>query len=254
MSIGGEERPEGERSVGEMMSRVFSIYSSHFAEVALPFILAGLVSGFFSYTTFTLIPVGEMVSGGGYSDPSVIMESVGRLMLSVFFFALISMVVYLICGGMVVKFASDVIETGKGSVQQSFDETIARFPSLIAVSLVTSLLTGVGFILLIAPGVILAIIFSLTIPVVMIERRGALESLGRSQRLVEGHWKKTFALLLMVGALIGAVGLLTVIFSRPPSPLAIVLGTVIGSVVDPLYFIAITVLYHSMIAREQVGI
>ncbi|MCL5319218.1 MAG: hypothetical protein M1503_13315 [Thaumarchaeota archaeon] len=252
MSIGGEERPEGERSVAEMMSNVFSIYSAHFAEVAIPFILAGLVSGFFSYTTYTLIPVNGMANG--YSDPSVIMESIGRLILSVFFFALVSMVVYMIAGGMVVSYTSDVIETGKGSVQKSFDETIARFPSLIAVSLVTSLLIGVGFILLIAPGVILAVIFSLTIPVVMIERRGALESLSRSQRLVDGHWKKTFGLLLMVGVLIAVVSLLTVIFSRPPSPLAIVLGTTIGSVIDPIYFISITVLYHSMVTREHVGI
>ncbi|MCL4436448.1 MAG: hypothetical protein M1503_03450 [Thaumarchaeota archaeon] len=246
-----EERPEGERTVGEMMSNVFSIYSSHFAEVAIPFILAGLVSGFFSYTTYTLIPVNEIASGG-YPAPSVIMDSIGRLILSVFFFALVSMVVFMISGGMVVKYTSDIIETGKGSVQQSFDETIARFPSLIAVSLITSLLIGVGFILLIAPGVILAIIFSLTIPVVMIEKRGALESLSRSQRLIDGHWKKTFGLLLMVGVLTGIASLLSVIFSPPP--LGIILGTAVGSIIDPLYFIAITVLYHSMVIREQAGV
>ncbi len=245
-----EDRPAGERSVGEMMSIAFSIYSSHFAEVAIPFIFAGLVSGFFSYTTYTLIPVNEMANA--YSDPSTIMDSVGRLMLSVLFLALVSIVVYMVSGGMVVKYTSDIIETGKGSIQQSFDETIARFPSLITVSLVTALLIGVGFILLIAPGVILAIIFSLTIPVVMIERRSALESLSRSQRLVDGHWKKTFALLLMVGVLIGIASLLGVMFS--PSPLSIVLGTAIGSIVEPLYFITITVLYHSMIIRERVGI
>ncbi len=247
----GEEGQKGERSISEMMSSVFSIYSSHFAEVVIPFVLVGFASGFLSYSTFTLIPVEEI---SNYPDPSAIFDNIGRFMLSLFLLMLVSMILSVVAGGMVVKFTSDVIETGKGSVQSSFDETIARFPHLLVASLVTTLLIGIGFILLIAPGVILAVIFSLTIPVVMIERRGAFDSLSRSQRLVEGRWKKIFGLLLMVAVTIALVNLLVLLFSGPSSPLATVLASVIGSVVEPLYFIASTVLYHSMIIREQVGI
>jgi hypothetical protein len=251
MSIGAK-RPEGERSVGEIMSAVFSIYSSHFAEMVIPFVLAGLVSGFLSYSTFAFLPVEEMTTD--YSNLNAVMGNLGRLMLSIFFLGLVSTVLYTAAGGMVVKFTSDIIETGKGSVQTSFDEMIARFPSLFAVSLITALLTGVGFIFLIVPGVILAIIFSLTIPTVMIERRGVFESLSRSQRLVDSRWRKTFGLLLMIGVIIMLASILGAAFSSVFPLLGNILSTTLGSVVEPLYFIAITILYHSMVIREQVNI
>ena len=50
-----------------------------------------------------------------------------------------------------------------------------------------------GLIALIVPGIILAIVFSLALPVLLIEKKGVLESMGRSHALVGHRWLKTFA-------------------------------------------------------------
>jgi hypothetical protein len=47
-----------------------------------------------------------------------------------------------------------------------------------------------GFVLLLAPGTYLLIVWSVAIPVVVLERPGGLRALTRSSDLVRGHrWK-----------------------------------------------------------------
>jgi hypothetical protein len=90
------------------------------------------------------------------------------------------------------------------------------FPLLIVGILVT-LGIYIGLILLIIPGVILALRWAITAPVVVIERDGPTRSMGRSAELTEGHRWAIFGLFLLfliaawimqivVGAVFGALG------------------------------------------------
>ncbi|MFQ6134319.1 MAG: hypothetical protein ACE5KU_00700 [Nitrososphaerales archaeon] len=249
----GVGRPERELSVGEMVSAVFSLYSSRFLEFVTPFVLAGLVSGMISSVTFSFFPLDFMAHRPVGADViSWMLSNLGTLILTILFLGLVSWVIYTIVGGLAVKFASDLIEYGEADYRVGFNEVISRLPSLLGAGLITAVLIGLGLILFILPGVILAIIFSLVVPVIMIERLSAFRSLSRSRLLVRNRWGKTFALLLIVAVIIVLADLIagSIVASVTQPPVSSIFTALVSSILQPLYFISTTILYYSMIVRE----
>jgi len=99
------------------------------------------------------------------------------------------------------------------------------FWQYLATSIVMGIIVVVGLLLLIVPGVILALAFSFA-PYIVIERKvWPMEALKESWRLTKGHWLKLFLLALtitalnIVGAMVLLVGLLV---TAPLSILAMV--------------------------------
>ncbi len=249
----GVGKPERELSVGEIVSITFTIYFSRFTDFVVPFVLAGLVGGVLSAVTFSSLPF-DMLSSRTPSaeDIRLLLSNLGSIVAALFFLGAVSWVIFTIVEGVVVKFASDVIEKGAVNHMEALNIVAARLPSLLGASLITGILTAVGF-LLVAPGVIFLIIFTLVLPSVVIERLDAFKSLGRSTTLVSRRWRKTLTLLLIIVTTILAVNLTIgfIITSFTPPPLGTILTSVVFSVLQPLYVISITVLYYSMITREQ---
>jgi hypothetical protein len=166
---------------------------------------------------------------------------------------------------MTIKSISNVVEKDAANLQESFSFAISRLTSLLVASIVTGIIILVGTFLLVIPGIIFMIMFSLVLPTVIIEQKGALDSLGRSSQLVSHRWLKTFAVTLVVslivgvisGIVIGAVSLLA--FSRfafypfqfgSTFPLTIIVSSITASFTAPLLPIASTLLYYSMLVKE----
>jgi hypothetical protein len=76
---------------------------------------------------------------------------------------------------------------------------------ILASSLIVGILTGLSLLALIVPSIILIIIFTLVVPAIMNENVGVTDSLTRSKRLVDNRWLKTFALILLIGIIVGIV-------------------------------------------------
>ena len=72
------------------------------------------------------------------------------------------------------------------------------FP-LLGVAILMGIGVGIGFILLIVPGVILTVMWVVTAPAVVIEKRGIFESFQRSRDLTRGNRWMIFAILLVYG-------------------------------------------------------
>ncbi|MGH2980527.1 MAG: hypothetical protein ACRDKV_00600 [Solirubrobacterales bacterium] len=72
------------------------------------------------------------------------------------------------------------------------------FGSLIAVDLVYNLGVGIGFLLLVVPGVLVFTWFALAAPLIELEGRGARAALARSRELVRGRF---WAVLTVLGPL-----------------------------------------------------
>ena len=58
---------------------------------------------------------------------------------------------------------------------------------VVDVAFVTGVMVGIGFVLLVVPGLILACMFFVAVPVAVVERPGVFEALARSGRLTRGH-------------------------------------------------------------------
>lgn len=168
--------------------------------------------------------------------------------------ALVTWIVTTPTTGIVTKCASDQIEKGTSSLSASINFTISKLPSLLMAQFIIGILTVIGLFLLFIPGIIISIMFFLTIPTIIVEPKGAFESLGRSRRLVSNRWLKTFALLLIVGTIlgtvIGIVNLLTLPLNTTYPNISFLIINIAFSFVAPVSPIAITYLYYAMVARE----
>jgi hypothetical protein len=101
--------------------------------------------------------------------------------------------------GMVVEAARDILDGRRdhsvGSLVQSVTPVIAP---LVVAGILAGLGIGIGLILLIVPGLFLLTIWAVIAPVIVIERRGAIESFGRSRALVRGNGWQVFGVIVVL--------------------------------------------------------
>lgn len=72
------------------------------------------------------------------------------------------------------------------------------FWPLVAVSILFGIGVGIGFVLLIVPGLILLVIWSVVAPVTVLERPGVFAAFGRSRELVRGNGWNVFGVIVLV--------------------------------------------------------
>jgi hypothetical protein len=130
--------------------------------------------------------------------------------------------------------------------------TVSAVMPFIGPVAIASILAGIaiwiGLLLLIVPGLVLMTIWAVIIPVIVIERSGALDSFGRSQQLVRGHGWHVFGTLVLVFVIQLAVDLvLGVIFSALPGAFRDGLSTVIsGTLIAPYLALVVTLIYYRL--------
>ena len=175
-------------SVGESLSEVFSIYGAQ-AGVLLPvafclFLIVGIIDGLLA-ASFVLLPLSIAVS-------------------------VIAATLY---EGMVVGLVRDVQDGRRdSSAGELLNAATPVIAPLIGAGLLSGLGIGIGFLLLIIPGLILLTIWAVIAPVIVIERSGVIDAFGRSRELVRGNgWGvfgviiSAFVIALVVGLIFGAI-------------------------------------------------
>ena len=73
---------------------------------------------------------------------------------------------------------------------------------IIVASVATMVLTNIGFVLLILPGIYLTIAYALTIPLVIDKQLGAWKAMEASRKAITRRWFKVFGLFLLMGGIL----------------------------------------------------
>ena len=155
-------------------------------------------------------------------------------------------------------FVYAVQDARDGTFDASISQVFARVSPSIAPLIVAGLLAGLGialgFVLLIVPGLFLLTIWAVIAPVIVVEKRRAIESFGRSRARGRGHGWTVIGIVLNTGQLSGiATTLQQAAFSFLPRFLEIFVGSTIAqSVVAPFSAIAIAITYFRL-RDAQVG-
>ena len=150
--------------------------------------------------------------------------------------------------------------TGVGS---SLRYGLSRLPALIVAYIAMYIAVAIGLVLILVPGIFLAVKWSMTFAVIVAERAGPFRAMGRSWTLTRGHWWRTFGTLAVVGLL--AFVLTVVLFaafgafiatSDSISELTVAVLTVLISVVVltatyPLVAAIVAVLYYDLRVRTE---
>jgi hypothetical protein len=149
-------------------------------------------------------------------------------------------------------FVYAVQDARDGTLDSSLGEVFARVSPAILPLLVAGLLAGmaigIGFVLLVVPGLYLLTIWAVIAPVIVVEHTAALDSFGRSRELVRGYGWTVFGIVVITGLLSGiASGLLRAAFSFLPRFLEIFVGgTIAQAVVAPFVAIALAITYFRL--------
>ncbi len=113
--------------------------------------------------------------------------------------SLVSLVLGTFYQGMVVELVGDVQDGHlDSSVGQLFRSVTPIVLPLIGLSILLAIGVGIGFILIIVPGLFLLTIWSVAAPSLVIERKGVFAAFGRSRELVRGHGWQVFGVILVV--------------------------------------------------------
>ena len=132
---------------------------------------------------------------------------------------LLYLVGYYLLQGMMLKAAINGFSGKSTPLGAAFNVGLRSALPLFALGILAGLGMGLGFILLIVPGVILAVMWIVVAPVLVAERRGIFESFSRSAELTKGHRWAVLGLLaiymvlswlisaVVAGIVLAAVGL-----------------------------------------------
>jgi hypothetical protein len=118
---------------------------------------------------------------------------------------------------------------------------------LVLVALVAGIVTGIGFFLIIVPGLVLLTIWSVAAPVVVLEHPGGLGALGRSRDLVRGNGWQVLGVVLILVILVAIVAaVIEVLGASAGAVVGILAWVVVGVLTAPLSALAAAVLYFQL--------
>jgi hypothetical protein len=146
-----------------------------------------------------------------------------------------------------------------GRADLSFSETVSAATPYIwpvaAASILAGIAITIGLILVIVPGLILITIWAVIVPVIVLERSGALASFGRSQQLVRGNGWNVFGTLVLVFIILIVVNiLLGLAFAALPIVWRNGLSTVVsGTLIAPFIALVVTLIYYRLSGAEAGG-
>lgn len=112
---------------------------------------------------------------------------------------------------------------------------------------------AVGLALVIVPGLFLLTVWALCVPVVVVERRSATASLGRSQMLVRGNGWQVFAViaLLVVVEIAAQVAFAGLLFSALGLAGGVIGAIVAATLLQPLEGLARSIMYFELLRLDS---
>jgi hypothetical protein len=152
-----------------------------------------------------------------------------------------------------VKAVQDVRD---GRVDLDLGQTVsAALPFLGSVaiaSILASIGIGIGFVLIIVPGLILLTFWSLIVPEIVIGGAGALESFGRSWRTVRGYAWNVFGVYILVFLVLiaGEIVLSLILSVLPYGWRSFISSLVSDTLVSPYIAAVITLIYYRLTTAQ----
>jgi hypothetical protein len=123
-----------------------------------------------------------------------------------------------------------------------------RLGAAVVAGVLAAVAIGIGFVFLVVPGLILLTIWSMLIPVIVIESRTAGESFGRSRDVVRGRGWSVFGLIVVTFLLVAiASAVIRIAFAPLPDFLEAWLGSLAAhSLTVPFAVAALTTAYFRL--------
>jgi hypothetical protein len=163
--------------VARVFERIFEIYRDQFTllipAALLVFIPVAIITG--------------LVYAGGMTVLGALLVTAIATIATVWF------------QGMVVEAARDILDGRRDhTIGSLFRSVVPVLVPLAIAGLLIGLATIIGFILIVIPGLIVLTFTAVVAPVIVIEREGVTDAVGRSIQLVRGHAWQVFGVIVVL--------------------------------------------------------
>jgi hypothetical protein len=141
------------------------------------------------------------------------------------------------------------------SVGETFERVLPSLNRIVLAGILLGIAIGVGFLLLIVPGLVVLTLWIFVIPAIVLENRGIGEAFGRSRELVRGNGWNVFGVIILTFVLLLGVSIaLRLILSPLDDWLASLIQQVVANtLVAPFAIIVWTLSYYRLRTLEQPG-
>jgi hypothetical protein len=245
-----EQGIKRELSLTELISKTFDLYRQAFTKYLVLFVVVGAITGGVTAVAqhFFILPAlpsnatpQEFFTWapGFFGVLIPLLASVG----------IVNFVFFPIAQGGAVKLASHQIEKGEAELGASIRFAASKLIWIWALEIVVGLIVVLGFVALVIPGVILAIMFVLALPILLLEDKGVFDSMGKSRELVGHRWLKTFATFLVLAIIMIVAEAIIGTVTRPFGAASPLVGSILSAFYEPLFPILLAVYYYSNLAR-----
>lgn len=254
------ELPVAPLSIGGVLDSAIRLYRDCMRRVWIQALLYSLIMGIF--VVFWSVSLTKALVPGTKDPRQVLAALFSPIAIGGF---LLVMVVSTVFYGALVK---TVAAWAKGDTSLSLGSALAtgvrRFPGLLVGLLLNMLIVGIGFILLLIPGIYFVGKLQLWMTAMFMDDAGGLESLETSWRLTRGRWWRgtvilTVGLILLyvvalaLGALSGLIAALAHLALVEKEIVNQAFGVISNIVVLPLFVAIMVVMYNDFKLRAEGG-
>ncbi len=163
------------------------------ARVISPGVVIGRIGSIYQREAGVLLPAAVALYAIQFVIAVILPTAAGVVL------ALLFWVLAILYQGFVVELvAKDRDGRGHSSLEDLVRAVTPVLGSLLVISVLFAVGVGIGLILIIVPGLILLTLWSVVVPVEVLERPGILASFGRSRELVRGNGWNVFGVIVVM--------------------------------------------------------
>ena len=240
--------------IGNVLSRSISIL---FANI-IPFSIVGalFLLPIVLYSAYFTMDLMENTKAAMENDEAAIANTVAAMegiwvqgiIISLLTVALAFMVQSVITFGTIQNLRGQKLDIGAAC-----GRAISILLPVIVMSLLITIGIGFGMMLLIVPGIILAMMWYVAVPAMVVEKAGIFGSMARSRALTKGNRWHVFGIALILLVINIAVGLLVGLFLEDISMVSVIVEFVYTVFLTVYGAVVAAVVYHDLrVAHEGV--
>ncbi|HEX8292507.1 MAG TPA: hypothetical protein VF570_12170 [Pyrinomonadaceae bacterium] len=237
------------KGAGDVISPMLAVYRKHFTLVGILVLVATLPEALLQYGLLNLSTSGPVEVADG--------SAAGFAAASGLLMWLLTMAGAALLSGSLVYAVVDVQRAGAASAGACLARGLKALPKVLIVSLISTAATIVGYVMLIIPGVILSLMFAVSVPAALVEGRGPIDALKRSRELTDGYKGLIFVTYFLWGLLVAGVGwLVTWSFANDGSldmlPTLLLQTAVLGMLNSSLHVLTVYI-YLGLLREHRSG-
>jgi hypothetical protein len=236
-------------TTGMLLDRAFRLYTNNFS------LMLGIAAA--AYVPFYLIMlVIEASLSGRLQSPT---GGLSMLLFQVVFMILWASIAFPVASGAATFAISERYLGNEVGIVDALQRGLSHFWTLSLAQITATIRVLFGFILLIIPGILWMLSYSLVVPAILVEGHKAMPGLRRSRDLVKGYRGKIFLVMIVINllqaVLAGGVGVVSSFLLTSDAGATAVLSSALGNLLSilltPLGIIAAILLYYDMRIRKE---